>query len=180
MKYISFIVLALLVLGICFFGFTQYKKGKVITNFVECQKAGNPVSGGLSPRQCLANGVFYTEVLGDKPVVTKPVDDTELIQVASPEKNSKVSSPLVVKGKARGTWYFEASFPVRLLDANGKELAVAPAQAQGEWMTEDFVPFSVSLTFKKPSTATGTLILEKDNPSGEPMNDRSIKIPVTF
>ena len=102
------------------------------------------------------------------------------IRLESPKANQIVSSPLVVTGIARGTWYFEASFPVRLLDANNQELAVMPAQAQGEWMTEDFVPFSVTLTFANPSTATGKLILQKDNPSGDPARDEQIEILVRF
>jgi hypothetical protein len=102
------------------------------------------------------------------------------IRVSSPKIGETVTSPLTVTGSARGTWYFEASFPVKLLDANGKVLAIAPAQAQGDWMTEEFVPFSVTLTFAKPTTATGTLVLEKDNPSGLPEHDDSRTIPVKF
>lgn len=101
------------------------------------------------------------------------------ITPAQPTPNATVSSPLTVTGEARGTWYFEASFPVRLLDANNNEIAVAPAQAQGEWMTTDFVPYQATLTFTA-TTPTGTLILEKDNPSGEPQNADSISIPVQF
>lgn len=92
----------------------------------------------------------------------------------------QVSSPLTVTGKARGYWYFEASFPAELLDANGNQLAITPAQAQSDWMTEDFVPFSVTLTYPTPATATGTLMLRKDNPSGEPQNDDFLAIPVVF
>ena len=103
-----------------------------------------------------------------------------MVQVTSPAPNALVSSPLVVTGQARGTWYFEASFPVRLLDADGTILAVAPAQAQGEWMTEEFVPFAVTLVFAMPATSTGTLVLEKDNPSGLPENAASVEIPVQF
>lgn len=102
------------------------------------------------------------------------------ISVVSPLPNDTVTSPLTVTGEARGTWYFEASFPVRLLDGNGNQIAIAPAQAQSDWMTENFVPFSVTLTFATPATSTGTLILEKDNPSGEPANAAQIEIPVTF
>ncbi len=103
-----------------------------------------------------------------------------LITVSQPLPNAKVTSPLLVTGEARGYWYFEASFPIRLLDGNGQEIAVTAAQAQGDWMTEDFVPFSATLTFMAPATATGTLVLLKDNPSGEPQNDASISIPVNF
>lgn len=103
-----------------------------------------------------------------------------LIQVSNVTPGAQVSSPLTVVGRARGNWYFEASFPVKLVDANGVQLAIAPAMTASDWMTTDFVPFSVTLTFPTPSTPTGKLILMKDNPSGEPQFDDQIVIPVTF
>lgn len=113
----------------------------------------------------------------------KPLEDTShdnLIRVTSLKANDVIGNPLTVAGQARGTWYFEASFPVRLEDANGVMLAQAPAQAQGEWMTEEFVPFSVTLDFEMPTTETGKLILQKDNPSGLPEHDDSLIIPIRF
>ncbi len=105
---------------------------------------------------------------------------TSKIRVDSPLPGSFVASPLVVRGEAVGNWYFEASFPVRLYDANGKELLAIPAQAQGEWMTTDFVPFEVTLTFDTPETDTGTLVLQKDNPSGLPQYEEEIRFQVRF
>lgn len=105
---------------------------------------------------------------------------TAPINLSQPQPNATVTSPLSVSGEAPGTWFFEASFPVRLLDGNGQEIAVMPAQAQSDWMTTDYVPFLATLTFTTPSTSTGTLVLEKDNPSGEPQNAASIQIPVQF
>lgn len=102
------------------------------------------------------------------------------IALAAPLPDALVTSPLTVTGEARGSWYFEASFPVKLLDANGNVLAQAPAQAQADWMTTDFVPFLATLTFPTPATATGTLVLEKDNPSGMPQNAATITVPVNF
>lgn len=46
-------------------------------------------------------------------------------------------------------------------------------------MTTDFVPFQATLTFETASQ-NGTLVLEKDNPSGEPQNDASLSVPVRF
>lgn len=112
------------------------------------------------------------------PPTTSPV--ANLIQVAQPQANDIVTSPLVVSGEARGNWYFEASFPVILIDGTGDTLVVKPAQAQGEWMTENFVPFSISLDFTPPSTSSGTLILKKDNASGLPEHDAELRIPVRF
>jgi hypothetical protein len=106
--------------------------------------------------------------------------NADMINVTSPRSNELVTSPLIIRGEARGNWYFEASFPVKLLDANGNELAAWYAQAQGEWMTTDFVPFESKLEFGRPSTPTGTLVLENDNPSGLPENSASISVPVRF
>ena len=115
------------------------------------------------------------------PVQKDPIKEKEnLIRLDSPKPNEIVKSPLLIDGEARGTWYFEASFPVKLYDANNNLLAQAPAQALSDWMTTDFVSFSVTLTFPTPSTQTGTLVLEKDNPSGLPQNDDSVSIPVSF
>lgn len=103
-----------------------------------------------------------------------------LIEVDKPLPSDIITSPLIVSGKARGYWFFEASFPIKLLDGNGKQIAVVPAQAQGEWMTEEFVPYEAKLEFPLPATDSGTLILEKDNPSGLPEHAAEIRLPVRF
>ena len=104
----------------------------------------------------------------------------DLIHLSAPLARAVVTSPLVVTGEARGIWYFEASFPVKLLDGNGTVLAQVPARAQGEWMTTAFVPFKATVAFPTPTTATGTLVLQKDNPSGLAEHDDSISVPVRF
>jgi len=118
---------------------------------------------------------YYLDKLSYSPWVYK-----DLIYITAPLTSKKISSPLTVKGQARGNWYFEASFPVRLLDGNDTEIAVQPAQAQGEWMTTEYVPFEVVLNFVRPKTLIGTLILENDNPSGLPEHADEFRIPVRF
>jgi len=113
-------------------------------------------------------------------IIPNKTVENEFIKLTSPEINSEVKSPLEIKGEARGNWYFEASFPIKLLDANGQELATAIATAEGDWMTTDFVPFKATLNFSTPQTSTGTLVLIKDNPSGLPENDDSVQVPVKF
>ncbi len=109
-----------------------------------------------------------------------PSDKNDMIRVTSPLPNASVRSPLTVTGEARGNWYFEASFPVKILDANGKVLAQHYAEAQGDWMTTEFVPFRSTITFASSTTPTGTLVLEKDNPSGLPEHADEIRIPISF
>lgn len=104
----------------------------------------------------------------------------ERIRVAAPVAGALVSSPLAVSGEARGPWYFEASFPLALLDADRNEIAQGYAQADGEWMTEDFVPFSGAIEFTAPASDTGYIVFKKDNPSGLPEHDASVEVPVRF
>jgi hypothetical protein len=109
-----------------------------------------------------------------------PCPKENLIDIFSLRAYEGVSSPLLIKGEARGFWFFEAVFPVKLLDGNGNLISQGLAQAKGEWMTEDFVPFEATLEFQMPKTEKGTLVLEKDNPSGLPQNSDELRIPVYF
>ncbi len=108
------------------------------------------------------------------------MEEDPMIRLDEPAANALAQSPLEVRGEARGPWFFEGSFPIELRDANGKTLAQGPAQAQGEWMTEEFVPFSGQLAFGLPETATGELWLIKENPSGLPENEDHRVVPVKF
>jgi hypothetical protein len=104
-----------------------------------------------------------------------------LIVLETPRPGEVITSPLLVKGRARGNWYFEASFPVVLLAGDGSVLAEHYASAEGDWMTENFVPFSSTLSFTvPPNTKGGTLILKRDNPSGLPENEDQLVVPVSF
>lgn len=106
---------------------------------------------------------------------------TLLIHVSRPPANTTILSPFEISGEARGSWYFEASFPVALVDANGRVLAEGPAVAQSSWQTADFVPFKATLSFKpQKSGSKGKVILMKDNPSGLSKNDAAVEIAVTF
>ncbi len=109
----------------------------------------------------------------------EPNGNAEVV-VNAPPPNEEIRSPLTVQGKARGTWFFEANLPIELLDADGNVIAQKGAQAEGEWMTADFVPFSVELAFDAPKTETGMLRIKKDNPSGLPEHDVSFDVPVRF
>jgi hypothetical protein len=141
---------------------------------------GRPVDVLVGP-----NGVIYAS--DDKAGVIYKIqyrptaeDKSDLIKVNNIKAGDVIKSPLTVEGQARGNWFFEASFPIRVMDANGKELGVGIAQAQGEWMTTEFVPFKVQVSFSQPTTDTGTLILEKDNPSGLLEHDDQFVIPIKF
>jgi hypothetical protein len=110
---------------------------------------------------------------------------SDLIVVQWPLPGFVITSPLRVEGRARGRWYFEGDFPIILVDADGKIIAERFAKAQGEWMTESFVPFKGTLEFEEPGynnglSNRGTLIFKKDNPSDFPELDDELEVPVYF
>lgn len=156
----------------------------VVTSFEECATQAGNVTFESDPRVCRTkNGQSFTEIITTPPPPPLPPagtvsDVSDLIVVDAPSPNATITSPLLVKGKARGTWYFEASFPLELIDANGKQLVMMPVHADGDWMTENFVPFSGTLTWATSTTPTGTLIFHRDNPSGLPEHDKEIRVPV--
>lgn len=169
------IVIACLTLAAVLF-ISVPRRGEVLPiSFEECAAQGFPIAESY-PRQCRANGKTFVEDIGNV------LEKGNLIRVASPRPGEKIRSPLIVAGEARGNWYFEASFPIQLLDSNGRDVSLTPPYitALGEWMTEEFVPFSATLTFTLPQTSTGTLILIKDNPSGHPEFDDELRIPIIF
>ncbi len=179
---ITVVVLIVAIIFMVIFYYREKSSMLAISNFTECVQNGHPVMESY-PRQCSTpDGRNFTEEINLPEFPVKEVinEDQIKVKVTSPKPDQIISSPLVIEGEARGFWFFEASFPVKLLDANGKEVAVMPVQAQGEWMTEDFVPFKAELKFSNVSTKTGTLVFQKDNPSGLPEHDESISIPVVF
>lgn len=106
----------------------------------------------------------------------------DLVRIDTPLPESIVSSPLVVRGAARGGWFFEASFSVVLTDWDGRIIAEGIAQAEGDWMTTDYVPFTAELTFVSDTRVSdrGSLILRKSNASGLPEHDDAFEFTVYF
>ena len=102
------------------------------------------------------------------------------ITVDQPLPQATITSPLIITGKAKGSWFFEGTAPVELKDASGVVIAHGTIKAQGEWMTTNYVPFTGTLAFTRPVTKTGTLVLKNDNPSGDPKKQKELDIPVVF
>lgn len=119
----------------------------------------------------------------DPEVAAHIASKEDLIVLESPKPNEIVHSPMVLSGKARGTWYFEASFPIVVVDWDGKIIGEGYATADGDWMTEDFVPFTAMISYELPADTPydrGAIILKKDNPSGLPEFDDALEIPIFF
>ena len=129
------------------------------------------------------SGLFLSTVVA--PVVMTPTVSytnatSDNISIQIPLPGDIVAKTITVMGKARGPWYFEATFPILVLDARGKVLVTSFAQAQGDWMTTDFVPFVGQVIVPDSYTGKATIILKKDNPSDLRENDASVSFLVTI
>jgi ABC-type transport system substrate-binding protein len=102
------------------------------------------------------------------------------LTVVTPGQGATVTSPLVVAGRAPGSWSFEADFPIEVLDADRHSVGEGHATVKGDWMTEDDVDFEGTVEFDPPSSGSGFLVLRKANPSGESERDDAVEVPIRF
>ncbi len=125
-------------------------------------------------------GIVWKTQSNPTPTATPTFPDkSDLIRVTAPKPNQTVSHSVHITGEARGSWYFEASFPIHMEDASGGSTALTIAQAQSDWMTSNFVPFQAELAIPASFNGPAVLVFIKDNPSGLPENNDSLRIPIT-
>ncbi|MFA5319072.1 MAG: DUF333 domain-containing protein, partial [Candidatus Paceibacterota bacterium] len=115
------------------------------------------------------------------------IDNSGDFRYLNVKEGEQITSPLKITGEVKGAWFFEGSFPISLVDWDGRIIATGLAQASGEWMTSDYVAFSTEIKFIKPSNPTnqayaqrGAIIFQKDNPSGLSANDKAYELPIIF
>ena len=121
------------------------------------------------------------EACPTKEVPITPPDDILIID--APTTNQTITSPVTVSGKARGTWFFEGSFPITIVNWDGLIIGEGYATAQGDWMTTEFVPFMGTVSYTIPPETPydrGFIILKKDNPSGLPEYDDAREFQILF
>ncbi|HVU06743.1 MAG TPA: Gmad2 immunoglobulin-like domain-containing protein [Candidatus Paceibacterota bacterium] len=111
---------------------------------------------------------------------TNSAAQSDLPFLTSPASGAAISSPVHMTGEARGNWYFEASFPIEIVSANGTVLGTGHSNATSDWMTANFVPFTADISFNAGSSSAGFIRIKNDNPSGDPARDKHFDIPVMF
>lgn len=174
-KFIAIVlIIGVIVMIYIYFIMPQNATAPTINSFEECVKAGNSVLQSYPPRCLVKGGQSFTQDIGNE------LEKVDLIRIDNPRPNQVISSPLKISGQAKGTWFFEGDLPIKLLDEDNNILAEGFVTAQGEWMSENFVPFETEINFVMPNTTKGTLILSKNNPSGLAKNDDQLIVPVKF
>ncbi len=152
-KIILIVVIAIVVVG-----------GLVLLS-MKNSKTSEPVA---DPSQEVNSKIVYTNA------------SAEMISVDTPRPDDVTGKEFTVIGKAIGPWYSEATFPVQVVAKDGTVLFSGGAEAQGDWMTENQVPFFVNVTIPETFIGEATIVLKKDNPSGLPERDASISYPITI
>ncbi|HLD64319.1 MAG TPA: Gmad2 immunoglobulin-like domain-containing protein [Candidatus Peribacteraceae bacterium] len=145
-----------------------------IDSFEDCVAAGYPIMESY-PEQCRTpdGRTFVRQLQGS--------DVSDLVRLETPAAGDILQGEVELIGQARGNWYFEATFPISLASAEGFQVAQGYAEAVGNWMTSDWVPFQATISVPTDlDSATGTLVLHKSNASGLPEYDAALQIPVRF
>lgn len=173
---IILIFIALAVVG--YFGYKNYwpKISKMVSpqNYDECVNSPGSIIETSFPAVCVAkSGARFTEPVSVTPPLT-PI-------VSSPSKGIKVTSPMEVIGIVPAGWMFEGVFPIKLVDLNKKLIVQGQAKEKfpGSWQTGQPVDFTSSLFFTT-NTKGGFLVLENDNPSGDPAKSITFEVPVNI
>lgn len=116
------------------------------------------------------------------PVVVTPAvtGDTANFVSFSVAPGAMVGGTVVATGTLKGGYFFEANMRVHVLDAAKNTLKETNGTATTDWMTAGPVSFTTSLNFTGITPGNGYIRLMNDNPSGDPVNDKYIDIPVVF
>lgn len=149
-----------------------------VASFDDCIAAGYPV-GESYPRRCFVpGGDSFTEDIQTGAAYENAVPGD--IAVDSPENGAAVGREFSVTGRARGSWYHEGTFLVELRTTDGLRLGAGSANAQGDWMTDDLVPFRADMVAAQEHRGPALLVLWKANPSDLPENDAALTVPVVI
>lgn len=169
---VAVILMLIVIAGAILFYFQKLANLKNISSFEECVSAGYSILESY-PQQCVTpDGKKFVENTGNI------IEKASLIKVSDLLPNQTVTSPVTIEGMARGFWFFEGSFPINILDGEGNIISQSVAISQKNWMTNDFVPFKAVVEFSVSSLQNGTIIFQKDNPSGLEQNDDQLIIPI--
>ena len=100
------------------------------------------------------------------------------VMITSPQSGSTIGHSFTISGEAPGPWYFEASFPIKVITPQGDTIGTSHAEAQSDWMTSGQVPFVAVVDVILSYSGPAIIALLRDNPSGLPENDDSIEMPI--
>ncbi len=106
-------------------------------------------------------------------------DKTAQAIILSPQPNTLVNSPFVVKGSVSVNWFSDNMLDIILLDDKNKLITKAQASTEDDLATNDLIEFKALLEFTTSATS-GYLLINKNNSSGLVEKNEKIIIPIQF
>lgn len=116
-----------------------------------------------------------TDIDGDAVLTSSKGTELRIFDLKS---GDTVTNGSEIRGEVKGSWYFEGTFPIVILDLKGNLITSTFATAQGEWTTDAQVPFLFVLDVPIIQEDDVVIVFQKSNPSGLVVNDDSVSIPV--
>ncbi len=117
------------------------------------------------------------------PVLQISGNASDLVSI-SIKPGDAVNEGEVITGSLKGNYFFEANARGMLLDKDKNSMTQFPITATSDWMMEGAVDFKMTVSYvvdDAPITkGPGYLRIANDNPSGDPIRDKFIDIPVNF
>ncbi len=145
------VIIALIVLGILFFG-------RKVDN-TENQITETP------------NYEFVNEILGKK---------EDLLDFSILPGTKVPNGILSYRGTIQGAWFFEGNILINILDKDKNPLLQSNAVATSDWMTAGPVDFEGNIDFTNLPKGNLYFEIKNDNASGEPQFDKNILIPIVL
>jgi hypothetical protein len=111
------------------------------------------------------------------PVVSGNINDLVSFSVSP---NQIVSGAMVLNGSVKGGYFFEANIVIKIMDMSNNVLLTTFGTATTDWMTAGPVSFTTNVNFTGLPVGPAKLVIENDNPSGDPMYLKQIFIPIVI
>lgn len=183
-----YFILAIIVLTALFLRIFS-KEDNWICDGTSWVKHGNP--GSPKPiESCPANKLedikkeatvsVEKNLISQTPIISlEQADKASQAIILSPQPNTLVNSPFVVKGSASGDWFSDNMLAIVLLDDKNKLITKAQASTEDDLTTNDLIEFKALLEFTTSATS-GYLLINKNNSVGLLEKDEKIIIPIQF
>lgn len=108
---------------------------------------------------------FSPPIIENKAPIPETPVTAEKIKNLNLNSGTTLSNTYTIKGEAAGL-YFEGSFPIFVKNITGQTVYTFIGQANGDWMTTDFVPFEAIFNTTLVPNGNYTLEFTQDDPSG--------------
>ncbi len=108
------------------------------------------------------------------------------LKIVSPTKDQQITSPVTVtvivdntNNQCKWTVFEAQAGTMTLKDSSGQTLGTGTLTTSYDWMTDQPVEYTGTITFSQPTGNKLKLLIEEENPSGQP-GASQVTLPLTY